>query len=112
MGSSSSAASSITPVEAPGPEPEFPVARSAGTGEIRKLTTLLETSQALSGTLNLRSALHRVLEVLGRHNGAIRSTVALLQDDGQEIVVDVADGPGRTGAKAARVKIGEGITRR
>ena len=32
-------------------------------------------SQALSGTLNLKSALHRVLEILARHHGAIRSIV-------------------------------------
>ena len=62
--------------------------RTAATGEIRKLTTLLETSQALSGTPSLRQALHRVLEILGRHHEAIRSTVALLQDDNAEIVVD------------------------
>ena len=34
--------------------------------EARRLSTLLEVSQALSGTLNLKSALHRVLEVQGR----------------------------------------------
>src|SRR5262245_59893488 len=35
--------------------------------EARRLSTLLEVSQALSGTLNLKSSLHRVLEILGRH---------------------------------------------
>src|SRR6185503_9382687 len=82
MGTSSSVATSPIP---PGAETELAGARSAPSGEIRKLTTLLETSQALSGTLNLRSALHRVLEILSRHHGAIRSTVALVQEDEQEI---------------------------
>ena len=36
------------------------------TRETRRLATLLEVSQALSGTLNLKSALHRVLEILGQ----------------------------------------------
>ena len=46
--------------------------------EARRLSTLLEVSQALSGTLNLKSALHRVLEVLANHHGAIRSMVTLV----------------------------------
>ena len=50
--------------------------------ESRRLSTLLEVSQALSGTLNLRSALHRVLEVLAKHHGTVRSMVTLLQDNG------------------------------
>ena len=40
--------------------------------ESRRLSTLLEVSQALSGTLNLRSALHRVLEILAKHHGTVR----------------------------------------
>ena len=50
--------------------------------ESRRLSTLLEVSQALSGTLNLRSALHRVLEVHAKHHGTVRSMVTLLQDNG------------------------------
>ena len=51
---------------------------AAHAGEVRKLSTLLETSQALSSTLDLKEGLQRVLEILGRHHGAIRSTVVLL----------------------------------
>ena len=40
------------------------------TRETRRLSTLLEVSQALSGTLNLKSALQRVLEMLGMRHGA------------------------------------------
>ena len=36
----------------------------APTREARRLSTLLEVSQALSGTLNLKASLHRVLEIL------------------------------------------------
>ena len=51
------------------------VATAAAQGrEARRLSTLLEVSQALSGTLNLKSALHRVLEILARHHGAIRAS--------------------------------------
>ena len=49
-----------------------PIKNSNGndTRETRRLATLLDVSQALSGTLNLKSALHRVLEILGKHHGA------------------------------------------
>jgi Nif-specific regulatory protein len=64
--------------------------------EIRRLSTLLEASQALSGTLNLKAALHRVLEVLGHHHGALRSAVVLLDDtSGRPEVEATDDGNGR-----------------
>ena len=43
---------------------------AAGDGEIRKLTDLLEVSQTLGSTLNLKSALTRVLEILEERHGA------------------------------------------
>ena len=49
--------------------------RATHARESRRLSTLLEVSQALSGTLNLRSALHRVLEILAKHHGTVRSLV-------------------------------------
>jgi Nif-specific regulatory protein len=79
------------------------------TREIRRLMTLLEASQALSGTLDLRAALHRVLEILGRHHGAIRSTLALLDEDENQIVVEAAEGAVKSNARA-RYALGEGIT--
>ncbi len=81
------------------------------TGEIRKLTTLLDVSQALSTTLNLRAALHRVLEILEQHHGMIRSTVTLLHDDSDELHIEAANGITADGQRA-RYKIGEGITGR
>ena len=86
-----------------------PVAVEAPTSEIRRLSTLLEASQALSGTIDLRAALHRVLEILGRHHGAIRSTIALLHEDEHEIVVEAAEGAVKSGGRAT-YRVGEGIT--
>jgi len=64
--------------------------------EIRRLSTLLEASQALSGTLNLKAALHRVLEVLGHHHGALRSAVVLVDEmSGRPEVEATDDGNGR-----------------
>ena len=80
------------------------------TRETRRLATLLDVSQALSGTLNLKSALHRVLEILGKHHGAVRSMVTLLGDDG-ELSVEASDGIEQA-AQGVRYRIGEGITGR
>src|SRR5712671_4259857 len=77
------------------------------TRETRRLATLLEVSQALSGTLNLKSALHRVLEILSKRHGAIRSMVTLLGDDG-ELTVEAADGLDEP--QSIRYRLGEGIT--
>jgi Nif-specific regulatory protein len=63
--------------------------------EIQKLTTLLQISQALSGTLDLKSALHEVLDTLGRHHDAARSFVALLNRDTRELTVEATAGSGR-----------------
>src|SRR5262249_51799809 len=78
--------------------------------EIRRLSSLLDVSQALSGTLNLKSALHHVLEILARHHGALRSIVTVLQDNG-ELRVEASDGLEKPGA-VVQYKVGEGITGR
>jgi Nif-specific regulatory protein len=75
--------------------------------ESRRLSSLLEVSHALSGTLNLRSALHRVLEVLAKHHGTVRSLV-VLQRDHNELHVEAADGLDAP-SHAVRYRIGEGI---
>jgi Nif-specific regulatory protein len=54
-------------------------------GEIRKLTSLLDVSQALSSPVNLRSAFHRVLEILERYHGTGRSVIALPREDGRRL---------------------------
>ena len=65
----------------------------APTREARRLSTLLEVSQALSGTLNLKASLHRVLEILARHHGAVRGIVSILEENG-DLRVEAADGIG------------------
>jgi Nif-specific regulatory protein len=77
--------------------------------EVRRLSTLLEVSQGLSGTLNLKASLHRVLESLARHHGAVRGIVSLLHSDG-ELRVEASDGLGD--ASRVRYRMGEGITGR
>ena len=78
--------------------------------EVRRLSSLLEVSQALSNTLNLKSALHHVLETLTRHHGVIRSIVTLMQEGGG-LRVEASDGLEKPGT-SIQYKVGEGITGR
>ncbi len=84
-------------------------AKTSG-NEIRRLSTLLEVSQALSGTLDLKAALHRVLETLGGELGALRGTITLLNEETGVLQVEAADG--LESSTAARYHLGEGITGR
>lgn len=79
--------------------------------EVRRLSTLLEISQALSGTVNLTPALHKVLEILEKHHGMIRGAVTLQNEDSKELYVEAANGLPAPGRKIS-FKMGEGITGR
>jgi Nif-specific regulatory protein len=75
--------------------------------DARRLSTLLEMSQALSGTLNLKAAMQRVLATLIRHHSVVRGMVTCLRDG--ELQVEAAEGF-EDRARALRFKVGEGIT--
>ena len=80
---------------------------TAAARDARRLSTLLEMSQALSGTLNLKAAMQRVLATLIRHHSVVRGMVTLLRDG--ELLVEAAEGF-EDRARAVRFKVGEGIT--
>jgi Nif-specific regulatory protein len=86
-----------------------PEPAEAHAGEVRKLSTLLEASQALSGTPDLKAGLHRVLEILGRHHGAIRSTVVLIGAEAGDVDLEVSAGETHT-RRHTRSRRGESIT--
>ena len=75
--------------------------------DARRLSTLLEVSQALSGTLNLKASMQRVLGILGRDHGVVRGMVTLLRDG--ELHIEAAEGFDDR-ARAVRYRVGEGIT--
>ncbi|MGC4082325.1 MAG: sigma 54-interacting transcriptional regulator [Vicinamibacterales bacterium] len=80
----------------------------AHAGEVRKLSTLLEASQALSATLDLHAALTRVLEILVRHHGAVRGAVVLQNENNSDVELEASAGAIAPGKKV-RFKAGEGI---
>ena len=94
-----------------GPRAAKHITMEEQSGEIRKLSTLVEISQALSGALNLKPGLHKVLEILERHHGMSRSAVTLLQDDTGELCIEAANGLSANGKKVS-YHLGEGITGR
>ena len=59
------------------------------TGDIKQLATLVEVSQTLASTLNLESALHRVLEILEYHHSMVPSMVTLLHEQSSELAIAV-----------------------
>src|SRR5689334_23142351 len=89
------------PAAKPGPD------TNAAARDACRLSTLLEVSQALSGTLNLRSALQRTLATLLRHHSVLRGMVTLLREG--ELHVEAVEGF-EDRARSIRIKLGEGIT--
>ena len=73
------------------------------------LAALLDINQTLTGAASLRSGLRRVLEILARQYGMMRSAVTLLAPDGVQLSTDATYGFSADGPRA-RYRIGEGIT--
>jgi Nif-specific regulatory protein len=65
------------------PVAEAPPPRADSIAEIRRLSSLLDISKAVAGTLQLKAALHNVLEILLRNPDARRAVVTLTEDDGE-----------------------------
>src|SRR5262245_23730825 len=78
--------------------------------DIRRLSDLLEVSQTLGSTLNLRSSLAKVLEILEESHGMISGMIALRDESAGDLAVEAATGV--PGARDARYRVGEGITGR
>jgi Nif-specific regulatory protein len=86
--------------------------RTAAPSEVRKLSDLLEVSQTLGSTLNLKTALHRVLEILEQSHGTVSGSVILKDEDTGDLVVEAATGSSAQNARQIRYRVGEGITGR
>src|SRR5918999_6515627 len=80
---------------------------TAAARDARRLSTLLEISQALSGTLNLKAAMQRVLQTLIRHHSVVRGMITLLREG--ELHVEAVEGFDDR-ARSVRYRVGEGIT--
>ena len=79
------------------------------TGEIRKLTSLVEISQALSASLKLAESLPAVLDTLERHHSVVRASVTLTDEENSERYVAASSGGGPS---SERTRAGEGMVAR
>ncbi len=80
-------------------------------GDLRQLSDLLEVSQTLGSTLNLRAALQRVLAILEESHGTLSGLIVLREGDEGALEVEAASGAGAT-AQRAGYRLGEGIVGR
>ena len=58
--------------------------------DARQLSDLLDLSQTLGATLNLRQALQRVLAILEESRGTLSGTIVLRDDSASDLVVEAA----------------------
>jgi len=83
-----------------------------GVSEVRRLTTLLELSQNLGSTLNLKSGLMRVLEILEEHHEITSGSITLLDESRRELSIEAATGIPWQVLSRTTYRVGEGITGR
>ena len=60
--------------------------------EIQKLSSLLQISQALSGTLDLKAAFQDIFETVAHHHDAVRSLLVLTNRETRELTIEAAAG--------------------
>jgi Nif-specific regulatory protein len=82
------------------------------TNETRRLATLLEISQALSGVLNLKAALHSVLDILERRHQLAGGAVILVDRDSRDLHVEASSGVRLPGHRARGRADGSVMTER
>ena len=80
--------------------------------KIEEATYLYDIAKTLSGTIDLKTSLYSVLEILSKSLGMRRGTITILNPLRDEIQIEVAHGLTRNAMQRGRYKPGEGITGR
>jgi Nif-specific regulatory protein len=78
--------------------------------QIRRLSALLEVSQALGSTLDIKVALEKVLEILDRDLGMKRGAITLLDEKSGQLSIQYAFGLSEHEIRRGRYKLDEGVT--
>ena len=81
-----------------------------GDGGVKELAMLFEISQILDSSLDMRTVVEPVLEVITRSLGMLFATLTLLNRQSGEISIEAAYGLSLSQQKRGRYKLGEGIT--
>src|SRR6185436_15138361 len=77
--------------------------------ELKELQLLLEISQILDRSMDLREVVGPVLEALARHMEMVRGTLALVNRETGEISIDAAHGLSESQKEKGRYRLGEGV---
>jgi len=80
--------------------------------EVAELSLLVDLSQTLDRSLDLRDVLGPVLEAMARHMGMLRGTITLLNRETGEISIEAAYGLSAGQQRRGRYRLGEGVTGR
>ncbi len=78
--------------------------------QIRRLSALLEVSQALGSTLDYKVALEKVLEILDSELGMKRGAISLVDPKTRDLSIQFAYGLTETEIRRGRYRLDEGIT--
>jgi Nif-specific regulatory protein len=78
--------------------------------EVKELSLLFEISQTLDGTIDIRAAVHPVLDAMARHMGMLRGTLTLLNRGTGELYIEAAHGLTASQRKRGIYRRGEGVT--
>ena len=78
--------------------------------EVQELQLLVEISQILDRSLDLREVVGPVLEATARRLEMVRGTISLLDRDTGEIFIDAAHGLSDSQKEKGRYRLGEGVT--
>src|SRR5215210_2389815 len=83
-----------------------------GQTDAREIAMLLEIGQTLADARQLRPALGRALELLGRTQGVTRAFIMLIDADTDELHVEACYGVDDETARRAVYRVGEGVVGR
>jgi Nif-specific regulatory protein len=83
-----------------------------GQADAREMATLLEIGQTLADARQLRPALGRVLELLGRTQPVTRAFIMLIDADADELHFEAGFGLDDEAARRAVYRVGEGVVGR
>src|SRR5262245_50256800 len=78
--------------------------------KVRELQLLLELSQLLDQSLDLRQVIGPAVGLIATHMGMTRASVALLSRETGEIVTHAAHGLSAAEMKRGVYRVGEGVT--
>jgi len=80
--------------------------------EVKELSLLLELSETLGHSVDLRDTVLPLLQTMERHMGMLRGTLSLVDHSTGQVIIEVAHGLTDAQKERGRYRSGEGVTGR